>query len=43
MIKKIPKKIKELCKKLYVHLTYKKNGKNNKKTICVLLKELKKK
>ena len=41
MLKKIPKKIKALCKKHHVRLTYKKNGKKNKKTICVLLKELK--
>jgi len=41
--KKIPKKIKNMCKKFNIRLTTKKGSKRIKKTMCVLLRELKKK
>ena len=41
--KVIPKKVKILCKKYHIRLTTKKGSKKIKKSICILLRELKKK
>ena len=42
-MKTIPKKIKILCKKYHIRLSVKKKSKRVKKSLCVLLRELKKK
>jgi hypothetical protein len=42
-VKKIPKNVKTLCKKYSIRLTIKRGPKRIKKTLCVLLKEIKKK
>jgi len=42
-VKKIPKNVKTLCKKYSIRLTIKRGQKRIKKSVCVLLKEIKKK